>query len=56
MGLARHYDLAERVLLASAWVREVDDVAVRELTLRAATALGVGTEADSSDYLRWSVQ
>ncbi len=29
-----------------------DDEAVRELTLRAATALGVGTEADIRDYFR----
>ena len=33
--------------------REVDDdEAIRELTLRAATALGVGTEADIRDYFR----
>src|SRR4029079_6947981 len=33
--------------------RRVDDAAVlRDLTLRAATALGVGTEADTRDYVR----
>ena len=37
--------------------REVDDdEAVRELTLRAATALGVGTEADIRDYFRLARQ
>lgn len=52
-GFARHYDLAERVLPADVLAREVDDdEAVRELTLRAATALGVGTEADIRDYFR----
>ncbi|CAJ1583785.1 winged helix-turn-helix domain-containing protein [[Mycobacterium] wendilense] len=53
VGFARHYDLAERVLPAEVLAREVDDAqAVRELTLRAATALGVGTEADIRDYFR----
>ena len=32
--------------------RSTSDDAVRELTLRAATALGVGTEADIRDYFR----
>ena len=53
VGFARHYDLTERVLPPEVLVREVDEQdAVRELTLRAATALGVGTEADIRDYFR----
>ena len=57
VGFARHYDLVERVLPPSVLAREVDDdEAVRELTLRAATALGVGTEADIRDYFRLSAQ
>jgi uncharacterized protein YcaQ len=41
VGFARHYDLVERVLPPSVLAREVDDdEAVRELTLRAASALG----------------
>jgi uncharacterized protein len=53
LGFARHYDLAERVLPADVLEREVGDAeALRELTLRAATALGVGTEADIRDYFR----
>lgn len=53
VGFARHYDLTERVLPADVLARHVDDdEAVRELTLRAATALGVGTEADIRDYFR----
>jgi len=52
-GFARHYDLVERVLPAEVVAREVDDAeAVRELMLRAATALGVATEADIRDYFR----
>ncbi|HET9889036.1 MAG TPA: crosslink repair DNA glycosylase YcaQ family protein [Mycobacterium sp.] len=55
VGFARHYDLVERVLPARVLAREVDDdEAVRELTLRAAGALGVGTEADLRDYFRLS--
>ncbi len=55
VGFARHYDLVERVLPAGVLAREVDDhEAIRELTLRAATALGVGTEADIRDYFRLS--
>ena len=57
VGFARHYDLVERVLPASVLAREVDEnEAVRELTLRAASALGVGTEADIRDYFRLSAQ
>ncbi|CAA0098023.1 Uncharacterised protein [Mycolicibacterium vanbaalenii] len=53
VGFARHYDLTERVLPADVVARQVDEVdAVRELTLRAATALGIGTEADLRDYFR----
>ena len=53
VGFARHYDLAERVLPADVLARRVDDgEALRELTLRAATALGVATEADIRDYFR----
>lgn len=52
-GFARHYDLVERVLPADVVAREIDDAeAVRELILRAATALGVATEADIRDYFR----
>jgi uncharacterized protein len=57
VGFARHYDLTERVLPPDVLARQVgDDEAVRELTLRAATALGVGTEADFRDYFRLSAQ
>jgi uncharacterized protein YcaQ len=53
VGFARHYDLTENVLPPEVVARKVDDEeAVRELTLRAATALGVGTEADIRDYFR----
>ncbi|OBK41840.1 winged helix-turn-helix domain-containing protein [Mycobacterium kubicae] len=57
VGFARHYDLVERVLPADVLARQVDDdEAIRELTLRAAGALGVGTEADIRDYFRLSAQ
>jgi len=55
VGFARHYDLTERVLPPDIVAREADDdEAIRELTLRAATALGVGTEGDIRDYFRLS--
>ena len=55
IGFARHYDLTDRVLPPEVVTREVDDdEAVRELTLRAAGALGIGTETDIRDYFRLS--
>jgi uncharacterized protein YcaQ len=55
VGFARHYDLTENVLPPEVVAREVgDEEAIRELTLRAATALGVGTEPDIRDYFRLS--
>jgi uncharacterized protein YcaQ len=55
VGFARHYDLTENVLPPDVVAREVDDdEAVRELTLRASTALGVATEPDIRDYFRLS--
>jgi uncharacterized protein len=53
LGFARHYDLTENVLPPEVLARDVDDTeAIRELALRAAGALGVGTEADIRDYFR----
>lgn len=53
VGFARHYELTQNVLPPEVLAREVDDEeAVRELVLRAASALGVGTEADIRDYFR----
>ncbi|KAA0116093.1 winged helix-turn-helix domain-containing protein [Mycolicibacterium sp. P9-22] len=53
VGFARHYDLTERVLPPEVLARHVsDEEAVRELILRAAGALGVGTEPDLRDYFR----
>ncbi|KRD08492.1 hypothetical protein ASE48_07900 [Mycobacterium sp. Root265] len=53
VGFARHYDLTERVLPPEVLARTVsDEEAVRELILRAAGALGVGTEPDLRDYFR----
>jgi uncharacterized protein YcaQ len=55
VGFARHYDLTERVVPPEVLARRIPDAeAIRELTLRAATALGVGTEADIRDYFRLS--
>jgi uncharacterized protein len=55
VGFARHYDLVERVLPPEVLARDVsDEEAIRELVLRAAGALGVGTEADIRDYFRLS--
>lgn len=55
VGFARHYDLTERVLPPEVLARRVsDEEAVRELILRAAGALGVGTEPDLRDYFRLS--
>ncbi|BBY66268.1 winged helix-turn-helix domain-containing protein [Mycolicibacterium helvum] len=55
VGFARHYDLAENVLPPHVLARQVDDdEALRELTLRAAGALGVATEPDLRDYFRLS--
>ncbi|WP_225726439.1 MULTISPECIES: winged helix-turn-helix domain-containing protein [unclassified Nocardia] len=53
VGFARHYDLVERVIPPDILSRKVsEDDAVRELVLRAATAHGIGTEADLRDYYR----
>src|SRR4029450_3035618 len=53
VGFARHYELTENVLPPEVLARVVDDdEAIRDLTLRAATALGVGTEPDIRDYFR----
>lgn len=55
IGFARHYDLTERVLPPEVLAREVsDEQAMRELMLRAAGALGIGTEPDLRDYFRLS--
>lgn len=53
VGFTRHYDLAERVLAPEILARKVSEAeAVRELVLRAGTALGVATETDLRDYYR----
>ncbi len=57
IGFARHYDLTERVLPPDVVARQVGERdAVRELALRAATALGIATEADIRDYFRLSAR
>ncbi|KKE98885.1 winged helix-turn-helix domain-containing protein [Mycolicibacterium obuense] len=57
IGFARHYDLTERVLPPDVVARQVGEPdAVRELALRAATALGIATEADIRDYFRLSAR
>jgi len=55
VGFTRHYDLVHNVLPPDVLGRQVDDdEAVQQLVLRAATALGIGTEADLRDYFRLS--
>ncbi|WP_319455273.1 MULTISPECIES: winged helix-turn-helix domain-containing protein [unclassified Mycobacterium] len=53
VGFARHYELTERALPPEVVARQIDDdEAIRELVLRAASALGVATETDIRDYFR----
>ncbi|WP_228002658.1 winged helix-turn-helix domain-containing protein [Nocardia australiensis] len=53
IGFTRHYDLVERVIAPDILARDVSEAdAMRELTRRAATALGIATEADLRDYYR----
>ncbi len=53
VGFQRHYDLTERVLPPEVLAREIEEPdAVRELVLRASTALGIATEPDLRDYYR----
>ncbi|WP_433202388.1 winged helix-turn-helix domain-containing protein [Nocardia sp. CA-107356] len=53
VGFARHYDLAQRVIPPEILARDVSETdAVRELVLRAGTALGIATETDLRDYYR----
>ncbi|MDL9944806.1 crosslink repair DNA glycosylase YcaQ family protein [Gordonia sp. ABSL11-1] len=52
-NFVRHYDLTERVIGTETARRHVDRAtAHRELTARAASALGVATVADLADYYR----
>ncbi|HEX5406061.1 MAG TPA: crosslink repair DNA glycosylase YcaQ family protein [Pseudonocardiaceae bacterium] len=54
-GFQRYYDLTERVLPPDVLGRMIDDdEAARQLTTRAAVALGVATEPDLRDYYRIS--
>jgi uncharacterized protein YcaQ len=53
VGFTRHYDLVERVIPPEILARNVSEAeAIRALTLRAATALGIATETDLRDYYR----
>ena len=56
-GFERIYDFTERVLPEAilALPTPAEDVAIRELTRRAAVALGIGTEVDIRDYFRLPV-
>jgi uncharacterized protein YcaQ len=52
-GFARVYDLAERIIPMEHHGRHIDpEEAQRQLLLKAAQALGIGTAADLADYFR----
>jgi uncharacterized protein YcaQ len=56
-GFERLYDLTERVIPVDVLARDIDEeTAARELTRKAAAALGVATEADLRDYYRLTPQ